>query len=160
MRRPTGEPDAAGMTPPRASRPPASPLASLTLVALVPALVLASARIAVDPRVFQGDRAGLVGPGAAALGVSPQSLTLAAWLVALVLVELVFLQHGRVSMPDGPSLRIPLFAIALGTTVAVAAIATESAVAIGPGSTATARPASTGTTGSRRSSGSAVTAVL
>ncbi len=97
MSGPTGEPDAAGTTLPRASRPPASSLASITLVALVPALGLASARIAVDPRVFPGDRAGLVGPGAAALGVSPQSLTLAAWLVALVLAALAAWTYARTS---------------------------------------------------------------
>jgi len=44
------------------------------------------------------------------------------WLVAVVLVELVFLQHGRLSMPEGPSVRIPLFVITLGLTLAAAAL--------------------------------------
>ena len=44
------------------------------------------------------------------------------WLVAVVLVELVFLQHGRLSMPEGPSVRIPLFGVTLGLTLAAAAL--------------------------------------
>jgi hypothetical protein len=63
-----------------------------------------------------------IGTTHAAASTADIARTAIRWLVALVLVELVFLQHGRVSMPDGPSLRIPLFAIALGTTVAVAAL--------------------------------------
>jgi hypothetical protein len=99
----SGEPVvAASTTPTRASRRPASPLAALTLVGLIAGLSLASSRIASDPRVFQGDRAGLVGPGAALLGVSPQTLTLAAWLVALALAALAawMFAHAHDRSPD------------------------------------------------------------
>lgn len=44
------------------------------------------------------------------------------WLVTVVLVELVFLQHGRLSMPEGPSVRIPLFGVTLGIALAAAAL--------------------------------------
>lgn len=44
------------------------------------------------------------------------------WLVGIVLVELVFLQHGRLSMPEGPSVRIPIFAATLLATAGAAAL--------------------------------------
>jgi hypothetical protein len=74
--------------PRRAARPRHSPLAFVTLCAVVPALGLAAARVVVDPHAVHGDAAGLVGPGAALLGLAPQHLTLVAWLVALVLAWL------------------------------------------------------------------------
>jgi len=59
-----------------------SPFAALTLAATLPTLTLAAARVAVDPHNFRGDFAGVMGPGAALLGVAPQTLTLLAWLAA------------------------------------------------------------------------------
>lgn len=57
-------------------------------------------------------------PTHAAASAANHARTLIRWLVALVLVELVFLQHGRLSMPEGPSVRIPLFGATLGLTLA------------------------------------------
>jgi hypothetical protein len=65
-----------------------APIAALTLAATLATLTLAAARVAVDPRTFRGDFAGVLGPGAALLGVAPQTLTLVAWLAALGLAAL------------------------------------------------------------------------
>ncbi len=80
---------------PRARRDGVSSAVAVTLIALVAALALAGARVAVDPRTFCGDAAGVVGPGAAALGLAPQTLTLAAWLGALALAGVAAWVHAR-----------------------------------------------------------------
>jgi hypothetical protein len=61
-------------------------------------------------------------PTHAAASTADHARTVIRWLVTVVLVELVFLQHGRLSMPDGPSVRIPLFGVTLGLSLAAAAL--------------------------------------
>lgn len=66
-------------------------------------------------------------PPASVDGTAPRARGVIRGLVALVLTELVFLQHGRLGMLDGVPVRMPLFATTLLATAAVAALVSPAA---------------------------------